>query len=223
MSGLWLKDLLVLKRQSLALILNIIVATFVLALFKENGIFIGMMVFGITISLVTLNLLTYDQNDNGLVYIFSLPITIKEYIIQKYSIVTLMNVLGIVVMIILSLIFNQVQNWQLSFMWILTSAYLVGLVVLGIILFTLHFQLSHGPESGAVAMSALGSVNVVILGVGWAIFAETNWGRKIVLQIYQYFTDHGTGMLLIGLSLLLVVVISLAAQSSIKYLTNHDI
>lgn len=103
MKGLWIKDLLMLKKQWKLFALFMLITVF-------NGyvnqsvdfVFLLMSFFFVTIATTTI---LYDQENQGYIYLFALPIKKMKYVIQK----ELLIIFLILTSIIMSLLFVGVM------------------------------------------------------------------------------------------------------------------
>lgn len=103
MKGLWVKDLLMLKKQWKLFAIFMLITVF-------NGyvnqsvafVFLLMSFFFVTIATTTI---LYDQENQGYIYLFALPIKKMKYVIQK----ELLIIVLIVTSIIMSLLFVGVM------------------------------------------------------------------------------------------------------------------
>ena len=83
MKGLLVKDfkLMMLQRNFFLLILVIVIG---MMAFTDDVVFpLGFLSF--VVSLFTLSTISYDDFDNGNAFLFTLPITRNDYVIEKYS------------------------------------------------------------------------------------------------------------------------------------------
>ena len=85
MKGLLIKDFKLLKVQknSFLLILCIAIGMEIFTNSTSSSFIIGYLSFVAT--LFTLSSISYDEFDNGNAFLFSLPITRKSYVIEKYG------------------------------------------------------------------------------------------------------------------------------------------
>ncbi len=82
MRGLFVKDfrLLMLQKNFLLLILAIVIG---MMAFTDDVVFpLGFLSF--VVSLFTVSTISYDDFDNGNAFLFTLPITRENYVIEKY-------------------------------------------------------------------------------------------------------------------------------------------
>lgn len=223
MKGLWVKDLLVLKRQKLAVLLTAILAICSLAFFEQNGIMIGMAIFSINLSFIILNSLTLDQQNHGLMYLLTMPFKKKQYVIQKYLLLLFATLSSVILMTIFTGIFSALANWKLNFADIFTPIYGVGVVLLAILILATQFQIKNGLEKTQVAVSMIGAAVAVSIGGIIALVKYTELGEKIFNQIYSYYLDYGSLPFLILLTITGAVMISSSCIKSIKTLETMEI
>lgn len=223
MKGLWVKDLLVLKRQKLAVLLTFILAIFSLVFFSQNGIMIGMAIFSVTLSFVILNSLTLDQQNHGLMYLLTMPFKKKQYVIQKYVLLLFATISSVVLMTIITGVYSEIANWDLNFSDIFTRIYGVGVAVLIILIFTTQYQIRNGPEKVQVAMSMIGAIVVIVVGGIIALVKYTELGEKIFNQIYTYYVDHGSIPFLILFTIVGTIVVITSCIKSIETLETMEI
>ena len=143
MKGLLVKDFKLMKGQKNFYFIMIAVAV-IMALFFDNPSFmIGFLSF--VMSLFTLSTIRYDEFDNGNAFLFSLPISRKEYVVEKY-------VFGLIVLggswlftTIFALITEVLKNHVLT-AETLVSALWVLPILLFILAVMLPFHLKFGSE-----------------------------------------------------------------------------
>ncbi|MCM1090641.1 MAG: ABC-2 transporter permease [Butyrivibrio sp.] len=83
MKGLLIKDLMLLTRQRATLVLVVFFAVFMF----ENGTFplSGAIAYFVGFfTILAINSTSYDEFDNGYAFLFTLPVTIKTYVLEKY-------------------------------------------------------------------------------------------------------------------------------------------
>lgn len=223
MKGLWVKDLLVLKRQMLAVLLTCILAICSLVFFGQNGIMIGMAIFSATLSFINLNSLTFDQQNHGLMYLLTMPFQKKQYVIQKYLLLLFATICSVLLMTIITGVFSIIAGWDLNILYLFTRVYGVGAAFLIIIVLTTQYQIKNGPEKAQVAMSMIGAIVAVAIGGIVALVKYTEMGDKIFNKIYTYYIDYGSIPFLALFTIVGAIVISTSCKTSIKTLETMEI
>ncbi|OXM17022.1 ABC-2 transporter permease [Paenibacillus herberti] len=223
MKGLWVKDLLFLRKQMLAAILTLILAILSLAFFSQNGIMIGMAIFSVTVSFLILNSLTLDQQNHGFMYLMTLPFKKKQYVIQKYLLLLFTIICSVILMTIISVIFAEITDWNLNLSDIFVRVYGVGLAILLILIVTTQYQIKNGPEKAQVAMSLIGAIVAVVVGGVIALVKYTELGYKVFNQIYTFYMDYGSIPFLVLFTIVGAAVVSTSCKKSIQMLETMEI
>ena len=83
MKGLLIKDLKLMKNQKNFFLVILVVIAFLAAGSDDLSFPMGFTAFIGT--LFTLSSISYDEFDNGNAFLFSLPITRKQYVLEKYG------------------------------------------------------------------------------------------------------------------------------------------
>ena len=163
MKGLLVKDFRLLKVQKNFFLLIIAVAIGMALFTNDVAPMLGFLAF--VLSIFTLSTISYDEFDNGNAFLFSLPVSRKDYAIEKYCLGLILEGGALVLATLLSLIFSQI--------WDTTSGAEIGMSALILIplLFVLQgimipFQLKFGGEKGRIALLiTLGLLALAGIGV----------------------------------------------------------
>jgi len=199
MKGLLLKDLSIMKTQGRTAVLIMAIALFMLiagnntafAVVYANILFVT---FGITT-------ISYDNYDNGYAFLFTLPISRKLYVMEKY----VFSMLSIATGTVLSLILMVGVSFIKEDYILATSeiAFVIGYGVSAILIsaIMLPVNLKFGPEKGRIAMVVL--IAIVMSG----IFAMAKIsGTMDLTRVYWGIKEIPT-FLIIGLFSVIVLLI----------------
>ena len=157
MKGLLIKDFKLLQGQK-NFFITIIAIAGIMAIFMEDASFIiGYMTF--VGSLFTLSTISYDEFDNGNAFLFSLPITRKDYILEKYGFGLIVGGISWLFAIIVTVVVEIIKD-----------TILIALIILPILLIILAvmlpFQFKFGGEKSRVAIiGAIGLIFIIVIGV----------------------------------------------------------
>lgn len=161
MKGLLVKDfkLMMLQKNFLLLILAIAIGMMV---FTDDMAFpLGFLSF--VVSLFTVSTISYDDFDNGNAFLFTLPITRNNYVIEKYSLGLLFGCIAWILATVLGIIATVLKGTLP-----ITDLLLVSLIILPIMIviqaIMLPFQLKFGGDKGRIAMiGAFGGLAIIAL------------------------------------------------------------
>ncbi|MEE0252338.1 MAG: ABC-2 transporter permease [Acutalibacteraceae bacterium] len=161
MKGLLIKDFKLLKAQQKFFLLVLFIAI-VVEMFSgsSSSFLIGYLSF--MAILFTLSSISYDEFDNGNAFLFSLPITRKSYVIEKYGLGLILGssfwAFGTLIVILKEVIANKYISIDT-----IVAAFSILPVIFVILAVTLPFQLKFGGEKGRIAMI---STLVIVFMVG---------------------------------------------------------
>ncbi len=163
MKGLLIKDLKLMKNM-LKLVSVIIIFSVVFSTIGEN-LFFSMGYVSVFVSILSITSISYDEYDNGMAYLFSLPFARKEYVKEKYVLALGLIVTGILVSGVISYVISRVMEVTVtSEEWfaVIISSVSVALILISAVLPT---QLKYGSEKGRIAMIVV-FLGMAILGFG---------------------------------------------------------
>lgn len=203
MKGLLLKDLALLKNQTNYIFVVVAISLFML--FSGNdAVFIisyAVMLF----AMFGISTLNYDHFDNGYAFLFTLPITRKLYVLEKYVFSLLCVLAGSVMALVLmyagSLIHNNGSIASSDFSFIV--GYVFGAMIF--LTFVLPIQMKFGPEKGRIGMLVF---FMLILAMGTGI--KDAMGSEKVMELFSKLSSVAPMILLglFGIFALMLFVIS---------------
>ncbi len=171
MKGLLVKDfkLMMLQKNFLLLILAIVIGMMILS---DDMVFpIGFLSF--VASLFTVSTISYDDFDNGNAFLFTLPITRNNYVIEKYSLGLLFGCIAWILATVLGIIVT-VSKDILPVTDLVQSSLIILPMMIVVQAIMLPFQLKFGGDKGRIAMigafGALAVISIVIVKGAEAIF-----------------------------------------------------
>lgn len=174
MKGLLVKDFKLLGLQKYSFLM-IFVIGFALSFAKGNPAFIlGFITF--SVSMFTVTSISYDEFDNGNAFLFSLPITRKDYVIEKYLFGVIIGGGAWIFSLILALILNNYKGNVTNLEFFASSFLTIPfLFLLFSILLPVH--LKFGREKSAVAIVAV--TGLIFLVVAIAVAGSKRMGFDI--------------------------------------------
>ncbi len=171
MKGLLIKDYRLLLMQKRLYIPFTLFGLIAAVLFSSTLIFIGSCTF-IAISL-TISTLSYDEFDNGYAFLFTLPITRKLYVKEKYCFGLLFAAIACALPMLICMLLSLLFSLQ-SMMHIALSATMVFLYCILIFSIMFPLQLRFGLEKGQlIRQGTLGCFIGVIVGASQTLTFQT--------------------------------------------------
>ena len=173
--GLLIKDLC-LMREIRKLLLIILFVTVIFIFNGTSSTFLTGYIMIIIAFLVGMTI-SYDEMNNGLAFLMTLPVTRRQYVVEKFICGLLSLFLGfvyaMVVAVIQSMIGNSAPDLKESIMTAVLFA-VIGVIVLS---FSIAIDLKFGVEKGRV-MLILGFMVIFFLFYMGVEFLERNFPEK---------------------------------------------
>ena len=145
MKGLLIKDFKLMKGQKNFFLAIVAIALAMITLSPGTSFAIGFL--GFVGSLFSLSSISYDEFDNGNAFLFSLPITRKEYVLEKYTFGVLCGIASLFLGTLISffsILITDKGNLREMF---LTACTLLPVILL-LLSIMLPFVLKFGGEKG---------------------------------------------------------------------------
>lgn len=224
--GLLLKDWGLLKSQGKGIIYVLIggAALMVGALDnqkidrEESAAFLGVYII-VTMAVYFSNMLAYDEMDHGFLYLFSLPVTKKDYVREKYifciSLDAAVWLLGLVITTVVSLT-GSYGNDLKKMLFIITWGMIAGVVLIALII---PVRLKFDGEKGRLMIPVI----ALLLG-GAGMLAGKVCGSLGVnpTEIFQKLDALSAGQLLGGGILFVVICLGVSYVCSLRVLEKKE-
>lgn len=206
MKGLWIKDLKLMTAQKYFFLLILLIAIG-MSISAED---VSMMTFSLgfvpfVVSLFGLSTISYDEFDNGNAFLFTLPITRKEYVLEKYALSFVLAFVSLVMMFLFTIFMVAQKGMMLDFDgWMIPFGLFALILLLQAIM--VPFHLKFGQERGRIAI-------IVLIGALLLIATFIQKGLEFIgidwMQVLQSLPILGQGTMLIllyGVSFVLLII-----------------
>ncbi len=217
MKGLLVKDFLLIKGQARFFLLVIGIAALMSFTMNDPSFIMGYLT--IVISIFSLSSISYDEFNNGNAFLFTLPVTRRKYVLEKYLFSGILGTAALLLSVVLSLILGFIQDMVPSFEVYLAAPAILALMLLFLALM-LPIQLKFGAEKGRVVMIATFG-GVFLLGLGGVKLAKA-LGVDLLEGLIALLQNHlplavGLGLLAIAGAVLLSIRISICIMEKKEF------
>lgn len=149
MKGLLIKDMRLLLNQKMTVLVILLLGIFMATNGGDASFSLGyMMMISIMLVVVTIS---YDSMENGMAYLFTLPVKRKQYVVEKYilAIFTELLAAGYAVLIQLgSILFGQQADWK---GFLIVGALMMAVCMLLLAVY-IPVYIKFGPEKSFIAI-----------------------------------------------------------------------
>lgn len=188
MKGLLIKDWKLLKNQG-KFYLAVVGIALIYTLFTDSAIF-GIVYPTILVSMFAVTTISYDEYNNGMSFLFTLPISRKGYALEKYifgCITVMISLAGIVGMNCVILLFRETGTIVKEQLEMRLSAGLGGgIAVLLMLMFFIPIQLKWGAKKSQIVWIASFLAAALILGAVVKLGDILDFDFDILI----HFADH---------------------------------
>lgn len=216
MMGLLIKDFKLMKNQKNFFFLIFAVAAGMTAVGKDFSFTVSYVTF--IGSIFTMSTISYDEYDNGNAYLFSLPITRKGYIIEKYGFGLIAGGGSWLIATILCLGAGILKGWGSPLDTLMTSFMILPVFVV-ILAVMLPFQVKFGSEKGRVAM--IGALGLLFLAVFVTVKAVKAWNPGL-LTAFNSLPPMDMGILTAAAAGIAVLIFLLSGIISVSILNKKE-
>ena len=161
MKGLLIKDLRLLFGQTrFFIVVSLFGICFMIT--NENPIS-GMSYITMLFSIFTLSTISYDEYDNGMAFLMTLPIDRKIYAKEKYVFAIGITLISAVISSIIAITIAKMMSISVSVKELLVTGIVVIALVSLILAISIPIEIKFGAEKGRIAMIL---VTGMLIGIG---------------------------------------------------------
>lgn len=215
MLGLLYKDLCLLKNQRKFFGLIIMLMIFFTFMNFEMTFLMGYVTFLSTMTI--LSTISYDDFNHGLSFMFTLPITRKQYVISKYVLTFMMGIISLIAALIIIFVLSIIKGMSIEG---LLESVIVCVVFMGIYsAFMIPVQLIYGSEKGRIVMVV--SV-LVAAGIGFVGVKLLEMLNISLINILSFIENIGMIEMTIGISVCVIVLLCCSYRICIYKISKNE-
>ncbi|CVI65521.1 hypothetical protein NDGK_00234 [Clostridiales bacterium CHKCI001] len=216
MKGLLVKDFKLMKLQKTFFLLIVVIAVGMIAFTDDVTFPLGFLTF--VISLFTLSTISYDEFDNGNAFLFTLPITRTNYVVEKYCLGLLLGCGTWIFATLLTMIASILKS-TLPVADIMMIALMILPIMIVIQAIMIPFQLKFGGEKGRIAL--IGAIGLVFL-IGVVIVKGAEMIGIDIANVINTLPIVNMGMLITIILAVAVVLFLISLKISITIMNKKE-
>lgn len=216
MKGLLIKDFKLLKGQKNFFMA--IMAISIIMIITSPGTSFPIGFLGFVGSLFSLNSISYDEFDNGNAFLFSLPITRKDYVLEKYIFGLISGMTSLLLGTVISLVAIGITKTG-SFNEIFITAGSLFPTILLILSIMLPFILKFGGEKGRIAI--IGVMGFIFV-IGLLLIKATEFMGIDLYALLKKLPQFEPQMYVLLFLLLSVIVLTISYLISLAIMKKKE-
>lgn len=215
MKGLLVKDICIAKKVQGKVFLALVLLSVVMSFLSENSFFaVGYLVF--VSAIFAINSIAYDEWNGGYSYLFTLPISVKQYVISKYVFAFVMVGIALACSFLVSSCAFLVKGQGENIVLYIAPTLVVGIVACLYIALLIPIQLLFGAEKSRMVIFGITGL-LVLCGMAFSRLRILSDLRKTsVVQWWIEIGPWGWAILLFGGACILIGISYLSALHIMK-------
>ena len=182
----------------------------------SSSFIIGFLSFVAT--LFTLSSISYDEFDNGNAFLFSLPITRKSYVIEKYGFGMIMGssfwAFGTLIVILKEIIAMKYVSIDT-----IMAAFIILPIVFSVLAIMLPFQLKFGGEKGRIAIIC---TLVIVFLMGIVITKVSNAFHINLSFLFHQIATLNRAVLILAIIGFTILMLSISYRISLSIMKKKE-
>ncbi len=217
MKGLLIKDFKLMKNNAMFLVMIIIISIGCAAGMKNPFFALGYATA--LISIFSVNTIAYDEYDNGMPHLFSLPVSRKMYVQEKYVFAIIISVVGLMIATMISVgvsLFMDEQYGIKEWLGILSLSLFFVILIQGVIIpVRMKFDSEKHKMAMLVVVGAMAAVGGAVFGIAKAcgIDLDAVFDRILITKAWSTFVI----VIILG-----VLMMLLSYKLSVKFMEKRE-
>lgn len=215
MKGLLIKDMRILMRQKMTFLIIVLLGIFMSMNGGDASFSLGYMM--VVSAMLVVTTISYDYFENGMSFMFTLPISRKSYVVEKYVLALLVELVmaGFSVLIqVGSILLGNPADWMVL---LITG---VGCFVAAMLLLAVYIPvyIKCGPEKSRIVIFIV----VGIVAVGTYLVAKVEAVQKLLEQLIEALSKMSAMQItVIGVAIFVLVMLA-SVGISIRMLEKKE-
>lgn len=219
MKGLLIKDFQLSLLNIRMLVIICVVSIFITSSSTGSASFVISYVT-IIFFMFVLTSISYDEMDHSISFLFTLPISRKTYVREKYVFSLICGMIGLVFSTAVCIIVGAVKNVNLIEPDMIPAALGIYLTLLFIVALMLPIQLKFGGDNGRIALFIVFGVIFVAIIIGSKILEHFNIHEADIIKFLDLLLSSNTALAIPGFILLVLAALGISYKISVKIMEH---
>jgi len=217
MKGLLIKDIKLMLGQKKFFI--VVVGMGIFFMFSNENPVSGVSYITMLLSIFTLSTISYDEFDNGMAFLMTLPIERKTYALEKYVFAGLVSLISAVGTSLLALILGAVMDIPVDMAEVIGVACVIVLISWIMLSVTIPLQIKFGSEKGRIAMIlAMG----IIFGVLFALAKGLSSSGADMSGVILFLDSLAPWQVVVGAVAITVLILIVSYSVCVRIINRKE-
>lgn len=217
MKGLLIKDVKLMLGQKKFFL--VVVGMGIFFMFSNANPVSGVSYITMLLSIFTLSTISYDEFDNGMAFLMTLPIERKTYALEKYVFAGLVSLISAVGTSLLAFVLGEVMDVPVDMAEVIGVACVIVLLSWLMLSVTIPLQIKFGSEKGRFAMIlAMG----IIFGTVFALAKGLSSAGADMSGVILFLDSLEAWQLVLGAVLVTALILVISYLSCIRIINKKE-
>lgn len=217
MKGLLIKDIKLMLGQKKFFL--VVVGMGIFFMFSNANPVSGVSYITMLLSIFTLSTISYDEFDNGMAFLMTLPIERKTYALEKYVFAGLVSLISAVGTSLLAFVLGEVMDVPVDMAEVIGVACVIVLLSWLMLSVTIPLQIKFGSEKGRFAMIlAMG----IIFGTVFALAKGLSSAGADMSGVILFLDSLEVWQLVLGAVLVTALIFVISYISCIRIINKKE-
>lgn len=217
MKGLLIKDIKLMLGQKKFFL--VVVGMGIFFMFSNANPVSGVSYITMLLSIFTLSTISYDEFDNGMAFLMTLPIERKTYALEKYVFAGLVSLISAVGTSLLAFVLGEVMDVPVDMAEVIGVACVIVLLSWLMLSVTIPLQIKFGSEKGRFAMIlAMG----IIFGTVFALAKGLSSVGADMSGVILFLDSLEAWQLVLGAVLVTALILVISYLSCIRIINKKE-
>lgn len=181
MKALFIKDIRIVLKQQRVLICAFFAVITILAFATDNSMYaVAFVLFLVPTMMLTT--ISYDTFENGMSYIMSLPVSVKDYVVEKYILTVVSSLIfNIMATILINVVLSIGKGVGIMPLELIVNAMLAQFMVLIYISLVLPVDIRFGTDKGMIIVVLM----AVVIGAAGPMLSNINVDSGLMYKLSE--------------------------------------
>lgn len=222
MKGLLIKDFQLTFLNIRMLVALCIVSIFLTSSSTGSAAFVISYVT-IVFFMFVLTSISYDELDHSISFLFTLPISRKTYVLEKYVFSLVCGVIGLVFSSAICIVIGMIKNINLVGPDFIPVALSIYLMLLFIVALMLPIQLKFGGDNGRIALFLVFGIIVAAVYIGSKILEHFHIYEADIIKFVNLILTSNTALIIPAFIILVLAALGISYGISLRIMNRRTL
>lgn len=222
MKGLLIKDFQLIFLNIRMLVALCIVSIFLTSSSTSSAAFV-ISYITIVFFMFVLTTISYDELDHSISFLFTLPVSRKTYVLEKYVFSLICGMVGLIFSTVICTVIGMIKNINFIGPDFIPVALTIYLMLLFIVAFMLPIQLKFGGDNGRIAIFLIFGIIVAAVYIGNKVLEHFHIYKADIIKFVQSLFTANTALIIPAFIILVLATLGISYGISLRIMERRTL